>query len=137
MSNPTFPVRLAAASALSAGALLMTVSPALAQRAPEPNYAGPSTVLLVPAPTDSALDVRTPRRRRPDRAGRRRWVGRRGPRRGAPSPWARHSLTRAVRWRRRGATRPRRATCRTGRASPRARCRRPASGPARCPVSGV
>lgn len=59
MSNPTFPVRLAAASALSAGALLMTVSPAVAQRAPDPNYAGPSTVLLVPATTETALDVRT------------------------------------------------------------------------------
>jgi hypothetical protein len=59
MSNPTFPVRLAAASALSAGALLMSVSPALAQRAPDPNYAGPSTVVLVPATTETALDVRT------------------------------------------------------------------------------
>ena len=50
MSNPTIPVRLAAASALSAGALLMTVSPALGDRAPEPNYAGPSTVLLAASP---------------------------------------------------------------------------------------
>ncbi|MEO7235973.1 MAG: hypothetical protein ABIW80_11450 [Lapillicoccus sp.] len=61
MSHPTpFPVRLAAAAAASTAALVLTVSPALAQRAPDPSYAGLAPVTVVSAPTlsDSTLDVR-------------------------------------------------------------------------------
>ena len=61
MSHPTtLPVRLAGATAVSAAALLLTVSPALAQRAPEPGYAGvvPVTVVTPTTSPDGAMDVR-------------------------------------------------------------------------------
>ena len=61
MSHPTtFLVRLAAAAAASTAALVLTMSPALAQRAPDPSYAGvaPATVVSAPTSSDATLDVR-------------------------------------------------------------------------------
>jgi hypothetical protein len=61
MSHRTsLPVRSFAAAASSAAVLWFTVSPALAQTAPEPNYAGPGavTVVTAPATSESSLDPR-------------------------------------------------------------------------------
>ena len=55
MSNhTTLSVRLAAAAATTAATLLLTVAPALAQTAPEPNFAAPGTSLVVLPPSAAA-----------------------------------------------------------------------------------
>ena len=64
MSNhTTLSVRLAAAAATTAATALLTVAPALAQTAPEPNFAAPGTSLVVlppsaAAPVESSIDPR-------------------------------------------------------------------------------
>ena len=59
MSNhTTLTVRLAAATATTAATLLLTVAPALAKTAPEPNFAGPGTYFLVsPPPATAAVEA--------------------------------------------------------------------------------
>ena len=65
MSNHhTLSVRAAAAAATTAATLLLTVAPALAQTAPEPNFAAPGTSLVVlppsaAAPVESSIDLRS------------------------------------------------------------------------------
>ena len=86
MSNhTTLSVRLAAAAATTAATLLITVAPALAQTAPEPNFAGPRHVSrrapAVRGGSGRVLDRSPPaRRRRPRGLGRRCRRGRRGTR---------------------------------------------------------
>ena len=64
MSNhTTLTVRLAAAAATTAATLLLTVAPAMAKTAPEPNFAGPGTSFVVTppqaaAPVESSIDLR-------------------------------------------------------------------------------
>jgi hypothetical protein len=64
MSNhTTVTARLAAAAATTAAALLLTVAPATAKTAPEPNFAGPGTSFVVSPPqaappVESSIDLR-------------------------------------------------------------------------------
>ena len=62
-TTTTLSVRLVAAAATTAATLLLTVAPALAQTAPEPNFAAPGTSLVVlppsaAAPVESSIDLR-------------------------------------------------------------------------------